>query len=51
MWACPTIPALVRIARPGDVVMTLGAGSIGSVVERLLDALAANADSAAGSGA
>ncbi len=44
------VPALVRIARPGDVVMTLGAGSIGSVVERLIDALAANADSATGSG-
>jgi UDP-N-acetylmuramate--alanine ligase len=36
------VPALVRIARPGDVVMTLGAGSIGSVSRRLVDALAAN---------
>jgi UDP-N-acetylmuramate--alanine ligase len=36
------VPALVRIARPGDVVMTLGAGSIGSVPDRLIDALRAN---------
>jgi UDP-N-acetylmuramate--alanine ligase len=36
------VPALVRIARPGDVVMTLGAGSIGGVPRRLVDALAAN---------
>ena len=36
------VPALVRIARPGDVVITLGAGSIGSVVETLVDALAAD---------
>ena len=34
------VPALVRIARPGDVVITLGAGSIGSVVEALVEALA-----------
>jgi UDP-N-acetylmuramate--alanine ligase len=37
------VAALVRIARPGDMVMTLGAGSIGSVPARLIDALAANA--------
>jgi UDP-N-acetylmuramate--alanine ligase len=36
------VPALLRIARPGDVVMTLGAGSIGSVSRRLIEALAAN---------
>jgi UDP-N-acetylmuramate--alanine ligase len=36
------VPALVRIARPGDVIMTLGAGSIGSVSKHLVDALAAN---------
>ena len=36
------VPALARIARPGDVVITLGAGSIGSVSRRLLDALAAS---------
>ncbi len=34
------VPALVRIARPGDVVLTLGAGSIGGVLDRLIDALA-----------
>jgi UDP-N-acetylmuramate--alanine ligase len=48
------VPALVRIARPGDVVMTLGAGSIGSVSRRLIDALAANptkADGTKGAGA
>ena len=33
------VPALVRIASPGDVVITLGAGSIGSVVEPLIRAL------------
>jgi UDP-N-acetylmuramate--alanine ligase len=36
------VPALVRIARPGDLVMTLGAGSIGSVSRLLVDALAAH---------
>jgi UDP-N-acetylmuramate--alanine ligase len=34
------VPALVRAARPGDVVLTLGAGSIGAIPERLLAALA-----------
>jgi UDP-N-acetylmuramate--alanine ligase len=33
------VPALVRIARPGDVVLTLGAGSIGGVPDRLVEAL------------
>jgi UDP-N-acetylmuramate--alanine ligase len=33
------VPALVRAARPGDVVLTLGAGSIGAIPERLLAAL------------
>jgi UDP-N-acetylmuramate--alanine ligase len=33
------IAAVVRTARPGDVVITLGAGSIGSVPERLIEAL------------
>jgi UDP-N-acetylmuramate--alanine ligase len=33
-------PALARIARPGDVVITLGAGSIASVADRLVQALA-----------
>ncbi len=33
------VPALMRVARTGDVVITLGAGSIGSVPERLIAAL------------
>jgi UDP-N-acetylmuramate--alanine ligase len=33
------VPALVRVARPGDVVITLGAGSIGGVPEKLIEAL------------
>ena len=33
------VPALVRVARPGDVVLTLGAGSIGGVAEPLVEAL------------
>ncbi len=33
------VPALVRAARPGDVVLTLGAGSIGGLSERLVEAL------------
>src|SRR5262245_5855369 len=35
------VAAIVRVARPGDVVITLGAGSIGTVPDRLLEALAA----------
>jgi UDP-N-acetylmuramate--alanine ligase len=35
------VPALVRIARPGDAVITLGAGSIGTVPAKLIDALKA----------
>jgi UDP-N-acetylmuramate--alanine ligase len=31
--------ALARIARPGDIVITLGAGSIGSVPDRLIELL------------
>ncbi len=31
--------AVVRLARPGDLVLTLGAGSIGGVGERILEAL------------
>src|SRR5207248_1422011 len=34
------VAAIARVARPGDVVMTLGAGSIGSLPERLVEALA-----------
>ena len=33
------VPALVRAARPGDVVLTLGAGSIGAVADRLIEVL------------
>jgi len=35
------VPAIVRVARPGDVVITLGAGSIGTVPDRLVEALKA----------
>jgi UDP-N-acetylmuramate--alanine ligase len=34
------VPALTQIARPGDIVITLGAGSIGTLAERLIEALA-----------
>ena len=33
------VPALLELARPGDAVITLGAGSIGSVPKRLVEAL------------
>jgi len=33
------VPAIVRVARPGDIVITLGAGSIGTVPDRLVEAL------------
>jgi len=33
------VPELLRVVQPGDAVMTLGAGSIGAVPKRLLDAL------------
>ena len=33
-------PALARIARPGDLVITLGAGSIAGVAEQLVALLA-----------
>jgi UDP-N-acetylmuramate--alanine ligase len=33
------VDAVVRIARPGDVVITLGAGSIGTIPDRLVVAL------------
>jgi UDP-N-acetylmuramate--alanine ligase len=35
------VPELLRIVRPGDVVITLGAGSIGSLPKRLVQRLAA----------
>jgi UDP-N-acetylmuramate--alanine ligase len=38
------VPALLDIARPGDVVITLGAGSIGTVPARLLAALGQRGD-------
>jgi UDP-N-acetylmuramate--alanine ligase len=33
------IPAILRIVRPGDAVITLGAGSIGALPPQLIDAL------------
>ncbi len=33
------IPAILEIVRPGDAVITLGAGSIGSLPSRLIEAL------------
>ena len=33
------VPAIVRAAKPGDVVITLGAGSIGTIPDRLIAAL------------
>jgi UDP-N-acetylmuramate--alanine ligase len=33
------IPIVTRIAKPGDVVITLGAGSIGTLADRLVEAL------------
>jgi UDP-N-acetylmuramate--alanine ligase len=33
------VPALIDLVRPGDAVITLGAGSIGSVPKRLVEAL------------
>jgi len=40
------IPAIARVAKPGDIVITLGAGSIGSVPDRLVAALGGAAGSA-----
>jgi UDP-N-acetylmuramate--alanine ligase len=34
------VPALIGLAKPGDAVITLGAGSIGTVPKRLVEALA-----------
>jgi UDP-N-acetylmuramate-alanine ligase len=33
------VAAIVRVARPGDIVITLGAGSIGTVPDALVEAL------------
>jgi len=40
------VPMIARVARRGDLVITLGAGSIGSVPERLVEAIAGRASSA-----
>ena len=45
------VPAIVRVAKPGDVVITLGAGSIGSVPDRLVAALGGGVISAPTTGA
>ena len=46
------VPAILRAVKPGDVVITLGAGSIGTVGDRLVTALAgARSSSATGTGA
>ena len=45
------VPAIVRVARPRDVVITLGAGSIGGVPDRLVAALVASAVSTPANGA
>jgi UDP-N-acetylmuramate--alanine ligase len=44
------VAAIVRVAKPGDVVITLGAGSIGTLPERLIAALGDRASSAPTSG-
>jgi UDP-N-acetylmuramate--alanine ligase len=38
------VDTIARIARPGDLVITLGAGSIGSIPDRLIDALGRSGD-------
>ena len=40
------VPAIVAMVRPGDMVITLGAGSIGTLPERILEALAAGGEAA-----
>jgi UDP-N-acetylmuramate--alanine ligase len=42
------VTTLVRVSRAGDVVLTLGAGSIGTVPDRLIEALSGCAGSAGG---
>ena len=37
------VPAIVRIARSGDLVITLGAGSIGTLPDQLIAALGGTA--------
>ncbi len=43
--------AVARLARPGDLVLTLGAGSIGTVADRILAELRAPAEAKAARGA
>ncbi len=38
------VAALLRVVKPGDVVITLGAGSIGTVADQLVAALTASGD-------
>ena len=45
------VPAIVRVAKPGDVVITLGAGSIGGVPDRLVAALGGRPGPASATGA
>ena len=45
------VTTVLRASRPGDVVMTLGAGSISTIPERLIDALGERARDAKGDGA
>jgi UDP-N-acetylmuramate--alanine ligase len=45
------VAAIVRVVKPGDLVITLGAGSIGNVPERLVAALEESSSSASASGA
>jgi UDP-N-acetylmuramate--alanine ligase len=45
------VPAIVRVAKPGDLVITLGAGSIGNVPDRLIAALESGAAPVNASGA
>jgi UDP-N-acetylmuramate--alanine ligase len=49
--ALDAVPGEVaRLVRPGDLVITLGAGSIGTVVDRILEALQAGRNPSAGAG-
>jgi len=43
------VPAIMRAAKPGDVVITLGAGSIGTVADRLVAALGGSSSASAAS--
>jgi len=45
------VPAIVRVAKSGDLVITLGAGSIGNVPDRLIAALESGAAPVNASGA